>query len=728
MKSLNVLVLVVVVFVASSSHFVSEAFIVPISLRHPLRIVGNLPFQRFGHHQPPPPNDTRRKATRSENDDDYSDNTKLIVASFQDTDNDDEVIKSSISSALNRTKYFFWKRGGDTDASIEKKNTRVLSTFSYWNKTVASVADTLVRPIQKARQKASNIFKSKEQRAYENQMERFKLIPIQRVVAPNSTLLPDDLLQMAAQTSGLMGNPLRTNNVQELAQTLQRWYRHHGYLLHSVTGATLQADTATAEITVQEPCSSTEPVGITFYQEMIIDPETGTLLTHRQYKEQQQQSQAHIGRQVTPIQRSDLNTTYISTDGHTQPRRIARALGLHPYRPFQWDRQRWQQLVQSGIFSKIVDASPRILPDGTVQLHIAAVEAPSRHLEYGLGKSLYHDGWEGELEFEHANLLGGGETLGMTVKRGATDSEPSVRLKYSDGPLHLVGGYDIQAFSEYIGDKADNDTSDFSATSTNTTTSIPSYDHDLLMNRRGFSVQIKNPIQIRTISNSKASASIERTTTHSGLYESIGSVTVEMGPFLQELPLGARSNFDLALTTGSRLYPDTVLSDADASFPKSTMIQIKPYVSASATTRQLIPLIRSKDQPRPLMLAMRHTVTASTKEIPRHVAKFIGTSTNIRGTVPNGCVYSAVSGTAEIRVPIPILSHFYNGQQDLSAVLYGDWMLATKDACSNNILRKSCVGVGLRKNVQGIPLQYDVTYSASGKVKAQFGLGADFVF
>jgi hypothetical protein len=62
--------------------------------------------------------------------------------------------------------------------------------------------------------------------------------------------------------------------------------------------------------------------------------------------------------------------------------------------------------------------------------------------------------WLGrELDFEHANLLGGGETLGVVVRRGTSDATPSVRLKFSNGRLGLEGGYDVEAFNEYIGDE-----------------------------------------------------------------------------------------------------------------------------------------------------------------------------------------------------------------------------------------------------------------------------------
>jgi hypothetical protein len=78
-------------------------------------------------------------------------------------------------------------------------------------------------------------------------------------------------------------------------------------------------------------------------------------------------------------------------------------------------------------------------------------------------------------------------------------------------------------------------------------------------------------------------------------------------------------------------------------------------------------------------------------------------------------------------------------QQDANFVVYSEWLLSMKDrndaaavdsanVMTSMIQRKSCVGMGLRKTIQGIPLQYDVTYSNEGKMRSFFGFGRDFVF
>ena len=65
----------------------------------------------------------------------------------------------------------------------------------------------------------------------------------------------------------------------------------------------------------------------------------------------------------------------------------------------------------------------------------------------GVGKSTYTGVWEGEVDFEHQNLFGGGETLGMVVRRGTKDEAPSVRIKYNDDHFGLEGGYDLRALA-----------------------------------------------------------------------------------------------------------------------------------------------------------------------------------------------------------------------------------------------------------------------------------------
>jgi hypothetical protein len=636
----------------------------------------------------------------------------------------------------------------------KEKPDMITSITTYWGGVMGSVTRTLTAPFQSAGKRASSLFKSKERKYEEEIMEQLRTIKVQRVIVPNSTVLPAEVVLIAAKRSGVLGSPLKSELVQDLAQSLKRWYLRQGYLLHSVTGATLQPETATAEISVEEPTNHEVPLGISFYKEMVVDPESGELLTYRQYKERHQQRRT-LGNEK--IEKAALNTTFVPTKGWTKPSRLAAAMGMSPGQPFQWDHARWHKIVTSGLFGRILQAAPQPMGDGTWQMHIVATEAPSRHLEYGVGKSLYSGGWEGQLDFEHANLCGGGETLGVNVRRGTTEAIPSIRVKFSDGRLGLEGGYDVEAFSEFIGEDKDKlvDKNIDPASAPTSNTETPNSERlddnsDVLFGRRGATFRVKNPIDTQTIRQSVASASVERTTTKTGLYETIGSTTLEVGPFLKELPMNARSNVDVSLTTGAKLgysaveldmAGDDVSEDAKATTSSTWSARsVVPFASVSATTRQLFPLLSSttsrslramapKNGPsRPVLLALRHSVTASTSSAPKHMTMAIGASNRVRGATPNGRVSSAIHGTTEIRVPIQLPSRLQTGQpEDASLVLYGEWLLAVQDM-SSPIVRKSSVGIGLRKSIQGFPLQYDVTYSNEGKIKAMFGLGKDFIF
>jgi len=615
--------------------------------------------------------------------------------------------------------YYSSVRGGSNNAQktagnvVKGSQATISSTTSYWKGSLQSMTKTVTKPFQSVKTRVLLLFRSKTQQQEEALMQQLKTMPVKRVEV-DSSVLPAEVVQLAARRSGVLGSPLRNDNVNDFAKALKVWYSRKGYILHAVTGATLQADTATAQIAVQEPRISRAPVEITFCKEMVVDDETGDLVTFKQYKEKRV-TRKTFGHDR--IEKQNLNTTYVQTVGRTKPSRIASAMQLSPGRPFRWDSSRWRQISGSGIFGRILKASPESMRDGTVQLHIYATEAPARHLEYGLAKSLYTNGWEGELDFEHQNLLGGGESLGLTVRRGTKDAEPSIRLRYADDNFGLEGGYDVEVFSDYIGDQPDE---------AQQGDQPPDYDHDALLDRRGATVHLRNPISSNVMRHSAASASLERTATKTGLHENIGSASFSVGPFVKQLPFDARSNIGAKITAGTRL-PDP-LSFGGGSGDKFlvTSLKLKPYSSVTATTKQILPLgsTASSSVRRPLVLALRHSVTTSTPSLPRHEARALGNVNNIRGDAVNGRISHALVGTTELRIPIQIPS-IIKTRQDAGLVVFGDWLVAAKDS-QFAFYRKSCIGVGLRKSVQGIPLKCDVSFSQEGKLKTMFGLGGDF--
>jgi hypothetical protein len=176
--------------------------------------------------------------------------------------------------------------------------------------------------------------------------------------------------------------------------------------------------------------------------------------------------------------------------------------------------------------------------------------------------------------------------------------------------------------------------------------------------------------------------------------------------------MDARSSISTTVTGGSRLG-EKEDSEASSLFD----VNILPYSSVSATARQVLPLHEGR---KPFTLALQHTIATSTVNLPRHEARAMGIGAQIRGASPDGSASSSLKGTAEVRVPLT-LPKMGNG----SIILFGDWFYVQKDH-SSPFYAKSSIGVGFRKNVQGLPLKYDLCYSSEGKIKSMFGLGPDF--
>jgi hypothetical protein len=609
--------------------------------------------------------------------------TDVLEEDFQQ--NPEEHQESFLASSL---------RGGSASSDDVVKGSKV--TFAkvknFWTESIDTVCF-----------KFQNTFKSKEQKTQEQLYEQLKTMPVRSVEVKNSTVLPPEVIRLAVKRSGLVGSPLRTDRVQEMAKNLKSWYLRKGYILHTVTGATLKAETATAEIQVEEPSISKIPITIVTCKEMVVDGDE--LLTFRQYREKHSKRRSF---RHDRIEKKGLNTTFVETQGRTKASRIAKALHLKPGRPFRWHSDRWQKIANSGIFQKVLRSTPVRLPDGTVRLQVFVTEPAPRHLEYGLGRSLYTGTWEGELDFEHQNVFGGGESVGFMVRRGTQDPAPSLRVHFGDEHFGLEGGYNFEVFRDYIGD-----TDDWSD-SNGDTVNADDTSKDSMLDRRGATFRLRNPIDPTIVANTVASASLERTSTKTGLHESIGSSTLTLGPFRKALPMDARSSITTSLTGGSRI----AMKESGKKFSTSN-VRLLPYSTVSATARQILP-IASPSERKPVTLALQHTIATSTHNIPRHEARAMGISAEIRGATPDGRASSSVKGTTEIRIPIDVPR-----LGDGSVVFFGDWFCVQKDRTSS-FYGKSSIGIGLRKNFSGLPLKYDVCYSSEGKIKAMFGLGPDF--
>jgi len=179
----------------------------------------------------------------------------------------------------------------------------------------------------------------------------------------------------------------------------------------------------------------------------------------------------------------------------------------------------------------------------------------------------------------------------------------------------------------------------------------------------------------------------------------------------------ARSSLSTTLTGGTRL------SEAQGEDSGILGYEMLPYSQGSITSRQILPLLSisgSNTRP-PISLALQHIVATATPNLPRHEAKAMGVSAQIRGVKPDSGATSTVKGTAELRIPVQLPK--IGG--DATVLFFGDWFYVQKDHTSP-FYSKSSVGIGLRKSVQGLPLKYDVAYTSEGDVKQFFGLGLDF--
>ena len=612
------------------------------------------------------------------------------------------------------------KRGGSSSESkdigiIQGGKTVITRAAAFWKSKFEGAVASVKGKLQPKKTKKD-----------QDELQKLRSMPVRKVVVTNSTVLPADVIRTAINRAGLIGKPLKQDRVQDLARNLKRWYNFKGYILHSVTGASLDQETATASISVEEPFVSALPVKIVFCKEMVVDEETGSLLTFKKYREKklkqmENKSSGFVRFQSLDlkIDKKDLNTTFITTTGRTKASKIAKALKLKPGTPFQWLDTRWSKIANSGVL-KVLKTSPEPTTDGGVCLQVFAVEPPPRHLEYGIGKSVWTDSWEGEVDFDWRNIFGGGESVGVMVRRGTKDSSPSVRFRYGDDKFGLEGGYDIEAFSDFLGETR-SDAEKKNIGDSDGSISNSALDQDSLLSRRGATYRIRNPISTRIMTNSVASASLERTSTTTGLQENIGSATMTFGPFRRLLPMEAKTSVSTTINGGARL---TGKGDGDTNGEgiSFTGAGVLPYSSGSATTTQILPIsFSSRDSNKtPITLAMKHTISTSTPNLPRHEAKALGNSAQIRGAAPDDVASSVLKGTTELRLPVAI-PRLGSG----SVVLFGDWFCVQKDSKSP-FYSKSSIGVGLRKNIQGLPLKYDFCYSSEGEFKPMFSMGGDF--
>lgn len=362
---------------------------------------------------PPSNNNLNNDCSPNDDDGDYAGLfTKFFLDDADEEEKEEDPLSKSVS-AHHKSNFITCNdisdtvsiRGGSDDIVAGTKST-LKTTSNYWSDFFSSVQSTIT-----AKFKNFNPFSNQSKRnANDNSIEDdndvdISTIPVEKVEAPKSTILPNAIIRSAGQRSGLTGSVMRSDKVQKCAQIVRSWYMKRGYVLHSVTGATLHADNGTATLNVVEPKSSDLPLDIRFAKMVPIDPETGETTTMRKYKQKLEgkRGRAFKAEEWTKI-KSSLNSTLVEAKGRTNPRTLSKRLGLKSGDHFRWDGRLWQNIANSGIFTKIWRANPVRLEDGSVQVQVLAEESPSKNLEYGIQKSLYTGNWVSKYILNLSNL------------------------------------------------------------------------------------------------------------------------------------------------------------------------------------------------------------------------------------------------------------------------------------------------------------------------------------
>eukprot|EP00591_Stephanopyxis_turris_P005503 CAMPEP_0195530746 /NCGR_PEP_ID=MMETSP0794_2-20130614/33783_1 /TAXON_ID=515487 /ORGANISM="Stephanopyxis turris, Strain CCMP 815" /LENGTH=235 /DNA_ID=CAMNT_0040662323 /DNA_START=131 /DNA_END=838 /DNA_ORIENTATION=+ len=232
-----------------------------------------------------------------------------------------------------------------------------------------------------------------------------------------------------------------------------------------------------------------------------------------------------------------------------------------------------------------------------------------------------------------------------------------------------------------------------------------------------------------------------------------------MGPFVTRLPGNGRHSTLTTFSPGTRLassspssltnVPISSSSDSDENdftdvHTVSPNLQILPYASGKITAREIFPLTSNANR-KPIEMAFSHSLTTSTPNLPSHEANAAGNAAKVRGYTSgsNGAISSSLFGTTELRIPLPLtkipgLKNKANTWvEDATMVLFGDWLFARPSSSSSlsiaatrhnkqDLFRKSSIGIGFRKSIQGIPLRYDLSVTEEGKMGAFLNFGRDF--
>ena len=222
-----------------------------------------------------------------------------------------------------------------------------------------------------------------------------------------------------------------------------------------------------------------------------------------------------------------------------------------------------------------------------------------------------------------ASLGGVTSSLGRLFSRGnkgskdaSTDSDGS-----ADGATDTDNQSDLTSVDSYVSHPA-------------------SSDKDTLFVKRGATFTVNKPFSL-VCYNSGASANLEKTTTVGGKQEMIGSLSCDVGPVVKNLPFGNGAHSMLTTVSGGTRVTE-----------KNVFL---PYTSGTVVAKEIMPLTATKNEASGLansiILALKHTLHASSPMMPLHEAQAAGCNTKIRGygSRDNGAISKALAGAVELR-------------------------------------------------------------------------------
>ena len=687
-------------------------------------------------------------------DDDSDDIYGFSVAHFWMLSSSDEEVAASTtteddqssSSSVLRT------RGGDAAAAVKRKppsnNKNIADSV---NDALDSLQNMMLRPFQIVGQRLPSLpslgkKKDDTSSTAKDQEEVLRSTTIQSVTAPTSSLLPSDVITQSATDAKLIGGTLDPESLELTAIAINRWYADNGYVLNSVTGATLipavtddnddesssnqgRVELKVKEVKLAKTSQSSFPLKLRFV-ERVNDNENEENVINLPVKSTEK-SQSN----------EEQQQKFKSISGSTRAKKIARMAALEPGSHFRILPNKWSKLVaypggvfgagggRSAIFSQIHAIRP--IPekssqgDDTVSIEIIASEnKPYAALEYGLTKSLYNDKWEGEFDLKHTNAFGGGEVATFNVRKGHSNGRITNRSnkketshkwaqRLNGGPLSWrmtikdsYAGFDLNLFQDNVGiggpspiKKHQNAVEEESGMDV-----VRSDESDRNPMRIGATMRFRLPPSMkRKLKASVVSATFERINE-----QSIASTSVGVGPFRFNPFSSLQSLFSASITTGVRSISD---GSAEAG--------VVPYAAGTCTSHQIMPLGSS-----PASFALRHVASGGTKYLPRHEAISLGLSSKVRGynynyqtpttetpsieepreqgrwqavkkflrggndahaIRPSIATSKALSGTMELRVPFMASSEGLRPIFSGTFLLFGDWSLTQAHTPSSAI-------------------------------------------